>query len=179
MPRHWKPPRSAICRRMRPNELGQMTWDGLPFDGAKLAALLGDALLVYRRDDKPDIPFPGLLDLPGGGREGDESPAQCALRELAEEFGLAVAPDRIHYSRAYRLGDGVTISHFLAVHLSEDEVAAVRFGEEGQDWALLPIADYLSDSDAIPRLRDWLAAYVAAAATIRYLDTTPQSDGKT
>ena len=118
-----------------------MTWDGLPFGGAKLAALLGDALLVYRRDDAANIPFPGLLDLPGGGREGGESPAECALRELAEEFGLTVATDRIHYSRAYQLGDGVTISHFLAVHLSEDEVATVRFGDEGQDWALLPIAD--------------------------------------
>lgn len=156
-----------------------MNWDGLPFGGAKLAALLGDALLVYRRDDAPGIPFPGLLDLPGGGREGDESPAECALRELAEEFGLAVAPHRIHYSRAYRLSDGVTISHFLAVHLSEDEVAAVRFGDEGQDWALLPIADYLSDPDAIPPLRDWLAHYLAAAETIRCLDTTSQSSGNT
>jgi 8-oxo-dGTP diphosphatase len=156
-----------------------MSWDGLPFGGAKLAALLGDALLVYRRDDKPDIPFPGLLDLPGGGREGGESPAECALRELAEEFGIGLSVERIHYHRTYRLGDGVTISHFLAVHLTEDEVAAVRFGDEGQDWALLPIADYLSDSDAIPRLRDWLAAYVAAAETIRYLDTPSQSGGNT
>ncbi len=151
----------------------------MPFGGAKLAALLGDALLVYRRDDKPDIPFPGLLDLPGGGREGGESPAECALRELAEEFGIGLPVDRVHYHRAYLLGDGVTISHFLAVHLTEDDVAAVRFGDEGQDWALLPIADYLSDPDAIPRLRDWLAAYVAAAETVRCLDTTSQSGGNT
>jgi 8-oxo-dGTP diphosphatase len=156
-----------------------MSWDGMPFGGAKLAALLGDALLVYRRDDKPDIPFPGLLDLPGGGREGGESPAECALRELAEEFGIGLPVDRVHYHRAYPLGDGVTISHFLAVHLTEDEVAAVRFGDEGQDWALLPIADYLSDPDAIPRLRDWLAAYVSAAETVRCLDTTSQSNGNT
>ena len=156
-----------------------MTWDGLPFGGAKLAALLGDALLVYRRDDAVDIPFPGLLDLPGGGREGGESPAECALRELAEEFGLTVATDRIHYSRAYQLGDGVTISHFLAVHLSEDEVATVRFGDEGQDWALLPIADYMTDPDAIPRLCDWLAHCLAAAEMIRCLDTTSQSGGNT
>ncbi|MEY2882621.1 MAG: hypothetical protein RL490_345 [Pseudomonadota bacterium] len=138
-----------------------MSWDGLPFAGAKLAAVLGDALLVYRRDDRPDIPFPGLLDLPGGGREGGESPAECALRELAEEFGITIPADRIHYHQHYLLGDGVTVSHFLALTLTEAEVAAVRFGDEGQDWALLPIADYIADADAVPRLRDWLSAYHA------------------
>lgn len=164
---------------MQPNDAAQMTWDGMPFGGAKLAALLGSALLVYRRDDTADIAFPGLLDLPGGGRKGGENPAQCALRELAEEFGVSVATDRIHYHRAYLLTDGVTISHFLAVHLTDNEVAAVRFGDEGQDWALLPIADYLSDPDAIPPLRDWLSHYLAAASTIRCLDTTPETNGKT
>jgi 8-oxo-dGTP diphosphatase len=163
---------------MPPNEPGRMNWDGTAFGGAKLAALLRDALLVYRRDDKPDIPFPGLLDLPGGGREGDESPAECALRELHEEFGILIAADRVHYHRAYLLGDGTTISHFLAVHLTEDEVSAVRFGDEGQDWALMPAADYLADEDAIPRLRDWLGHYLAAASAIRYLDTTSENHGK-
>lgn len=147
-----------------PNEPGNMSWDGAPFGGAKLAAMLGDTLLVYRRDDSPDIPFPGLLDLPGGGREGGESPAECALRELAEEFGIALPVERIHYARAYLLGDGVTISHFLAVHLTEADVAAVRFGDEGQDWALLPAADFIADEDAVPRLRDWLGHYLAAEA---------------
>ncbi len=154
------------------------TWDGAAFGGAKIAALLGDALLVYRRDDKPGIPFPGMLDLPGGGREGDESPAECALRELAEEFGLQLPPGRIHYARAYLLGDGATVSHFLAAHITEAEVAAVQFGDEGQDWVLLPAADFIADEDAVPRLRDWLEHYLAADAHIRYLDTTSKNPGK-
>jgi 8-oxo-dGTP diphosphatase len=155
-----------------------MIWDGAPFGGAKLAALLGDALLVYRRDDNPGIPFPGLLDLPGGGREGDESPAECALRELDEEFGIRIAADRVHYHRAYLLSDGATVSHFLAVHLTEAEVAAVHFGDEGQDWALLPAVDFIADRDVVPRLRDWLGHYLAADSEIRYLNTTSKNPGK-
>jgi 8-oxo-dGTP diphosphatase len=59
-----------------------------PFVGCKLALLDGERVLVYTRDDRPDIQFPGMLDLPGGGREGNESPEDCVLRELEEEFGL-------------------------------------------------------------------------------------------
>ena len=46
------------------------------FVGAKLALFLGEELLVIRRDDRPDIPWPDFLDFPGGGREGDEG---CAV----------------------------------------------------------------------------------------------------
>ena len=63
------------------------------FHGAKVALFIEDQLLVYRRDDRPDIPFPDMLDLPGGGREQDESGAQCVARETWEEFGLRIAVD--------------------------------------------------------------------------------------
>ena len=155
-----------------------MKWDGAAFGGAKLAAMCGNALLVYRRDDRPDIPFPGLLDLPGGGREGDESPAECVLRELAKEFDISLATDRLHYARANLLGDGSTLSWFFAVHLSEEEVAAVKFGDEGQDWALMPAADYIADEDAVPPLRDWLVHYLKAESAVRYLDTSLENPGK-
>ena len=63
----------------------------LPFSGAKIALFMGDDLLVIKRDDKPDIPYPGHWDLPGGGREGDETPELCALREAREEAQLVLA----------------------------------------------------------------------------------------
>ncbi|KAB7646140.1 NUDIX domain-containing protein [Polymorphobacter fuscus] len=154
-----------------------MRWDGADFGGAKLAALHDGGLLAYRRDDRPELPFPGMIDLPGGGREGDESPEDCALRELAEEFGIVVPSARIHYRRAYLLGDGATVSHFLAVRLTAEEVASVQFGDEGQDWALMPVADFIDDAEAVPRLREWLRHYLAADETVRYLDTTSKNPG--
>lgn len=155
-----------------------MIWDGAPFGGAKLAALCGDSLLAYARDDKPGIPYPGMIDLPGGGREADENPAECVLRELAEEFGITLPADRLHYHRTYLLADGATVSHFFAAHLTEAEVAAVRFGDEGQDWALMPAADFIADEHAVPKLREWVATYLAADAAIRYLDTASKNPGK-
>ena len=164
-----------------------MIWDGSPFGGTKMAAILGEALLVYARDDRPYIPFPGMLDLPGGGREGDETPAQCVTRELFEEFGVRLDVDRLHYHRPYRLGDGSSVAHFFAARLSEAEVVGVRFGDEGQDWALMPMADFIADDDAVPQLREWLGHYLAADAEVsllaadtagRYLDTTLKNPGK-
>ncbi|TRY16665.1 NUDIX domain-containing protein, partial [Geobacillus sp. LEMMJ02] len=72
-----------------------------PFSGSKIALFKDREILVYRRDDKPDIPFPGLWDLPGGGREGNETPEACVLRELHEEFGVTIPGSRISWSRVY------------------------------------------------------------------------------
>ncbi len=136
-------------------------WNGEDFSGAKLAALHAGGLLTYRRDWRDDIPFPGRIDLPGGGREGDESPADCALRELAEEFGLVVPAARVHYLRRYdQSWNMARPSWFLAVQLSAAELAAVAFGDEGEDWQLMPLDRFLGHGEAIPhlqlRLRDYL-----------------------
>ena len=155
-----------------------MIWDGSPFGGAKLAAMHGDALLAYARDNKLGIPYPGMIDLPGGGRKGDETPAQCVLRELAEEFGITLPSERLHYHRPYLLADGATVSHFFALNLSEADVAGVQFGDEGQDWALMPAADFIADANAVPKLREWVAAYIAADTAIRCFDTASKNPGK-
>jgi len=44
------------------------------------------AVLLFRRDDKPGIPFPDMLDLLGGHVEEGEDPAQAAVREMYEEL---------------------------------------------------------------------------------------------
>lgn len=129
-------------------------WDGADFAGAKLAAICGRHILTYRRDDRPDLPWPGMIDLPGGGREGDESPAQCALRELAEEFGLVLPPARIWWARPFAAMDAPgRTGWFLAAHLHASEAAAIRFGEEGHSPALLPVAEFLLNPKAIAPLQ--------------------------
>jgi 8-oxo-dGTP diphosphatase len=45
-------------------------------------------LLVYLRDDKPDIPFPGHWDFFGGHLEDRETPDEALVREVKEELDV-------------------------------------------------------------------------------------------
>ena len=74
----------------------------MPFAGAKLALFIGARLAVIRRDDTPRIPWPDYLDLPGGGREGCETPLACALRETREELGLEVPERAVSWGKRFQ-----------------------------------------------------------------------------
>ncbi len=137
------------------------------FRGAKLALIKDDQLVIYRRDQKEGIPFPGLLDMPGGGREGEESPEQCVLRELQEEFGLLLSESRLSYRRRYINTDGVTSSYFFAGRVSEQEVKAIEFGTEGQYWEMMAIGVYLEHPEGIPLLQSRLKDYLSTIADLQ------------
>lgn len=126
----------------------------MDFTGAKAALFCGASVLVYLRDEKPGLRWPGLWDLPGGGREGDEAPEDCLLRELWEEFGLRLAADRLVWRRVFpsMVEEGRT-SVFFGGWLTREEVGRVRFGDEGQGWELMPVAAFLGYARAVPELQ--------------------------
>lgn len=126
----------------------------MDFIGAKVALLCGDTLLTYLRDDKPGLPWPAMWDLPGGGREGSETPETCLLREVQEEFGLILPPDRLIWRKVWpSMMDATRASIFFAGRITRDEIAAIRFGDEGQYWQMMPVADYLNHPQAIPEMQ--------------------------
>lgn len=45
-------------------------------------------VLLFLRDNRPDIPYPDMWDIPGGHVEEDETPEQCIVREMREEMGI-------------------------------------------------------------------------------------------
>ncbi|MFI0395785.1 NUDIX domain-containing protein [Paracoccus jiaweipingae] len=125
------------------------------FIGTKIVATLGDCLLTFLRDDLPHIPFPNRWDLPGGGREGRESAETCALRELHEEFGLALPAIRLlsrHYFPATEEPQEIAVMFTLA--LRPHDLRRIRFGDEGQHWRLMPVADYVRHPHAVGPFRD-------------------------
>lgn len=84
------------------------TWEPKP--GFRKAAVLAPLffragrewlLFTLRRSDLPH--HPGQVSFPGGAREGDELPRECALRETEEETGLRAAAVRVLGSLPPRL----------------------------------------------------------------------------
>lgn len=131
---------------------------GQGFAGAKLALFLGDRLAIILRDDIPEIPWPGRLDLPGGAREGLETPQDCVLRETREELGLTVGLRDLRWGQRF-IGSAGPV-WFFAAHLHETRVQDVVFGNEGQGWSLMTPAAYLADPLAIPHFQDRLRLYL-------------------
>ncbi|MEH6660020.1 MAG: NUDIX hydrolase [Parasphingorhabdus sp.] len=124
------------------------------FHGAKVAIFIDDHILVYRRDNKPDIPFPDMLDLPGGGRENDESGAECVARETFEEFGISIAPDRFEPVQSYPNWRGSGhVALFFICRLSPEILDDIIFGDEGQGWATMAVTEFLTSDQAVPHLQ--------------------------
>lgn len=128
------------------------------FDGSKIALFLGDALAVILRDETEGLPFAGYWDLPGGGREGDETPFACGQRECLEELGLHVPQSAVDWSQAY--AEGVQTKWFFVAHLPASAADRVVFGDEGQCWTLMSPADFVAHAKAVPAFQNRLRAYL-------------------
>ncbi len=73
----------------------------LDFTGSKIAPFSGRMFSSNNLRDDKNIPGPNSVELPGGGREGDESPSECAAREVYEELGIHLTEDCLLWSKVY------------------------------------------------------------------------------
>lgn len=115
-------------------------------------------MLVIQRDEDPTIPYPGHWDLPGGGREGAETPEECVLRETWEEVGLTLLPQNFTWARRYERPRGTV--WFFATHMPREATAAIRFGDEGQRWDLMSPRAFCADPLTVPHFRDQMTLYL-------------------
>jgi len=132
------------------------------FEGAKLVLLLGERLLVIRRDDRPDLPWPGYLDLPGGGKEEGETPEACVIRETREEVGLSIRAGQFIWRRYYP--NDPTPAWFFAARLPGAVESEIRFGDEGQGWLLMTPQDFVASDEAVPHFRLRVQDYLKTVA---------------
>ena len=133
----------------------------MDFQGCKIALICGDKVLTILRDDKDDIPCPNMWELPGGGREGNESPFECAAREVYEELGIHLTEDCLLWSRVYPsvLYEG-RYSVFMVGQLRQEQFDSIIFGDEGQAYKLMPIEEFLKSKQAVPQLQGRLRDYL-------------------
>ena len=131
------------------------------FTGCKIALFCGDKLLVILRDDKENIPWPNMWELPGGGREGDESPFECVAREVYEELSIHLTEYCLLWSKVYPsmlFADKQSV--FLVGKLAQDQFDSIVFGDEGQAYKLMNIEEFLTSSQVVPQLQGRLRDYL-------------------
>ena len=104
--------------------------------------------------------FPLYIDLPGGGRENNESPYETFKREVKEEFGFKITKKDILYAKQYVSAmDASKESYFIVVRLNVTEKDIV-FGDEGLDFFLIETENYLKLNDAIRRQQNRVLDYI-------------------
>ena len=131
------------------------------FTGCKIALFCKDRILTILRDDKLNIPYPNTWELPGGGREGDESPFECVVREVYEELGIHLTEDCLLWSKVYpsMLFEGKE-SVFLVGKLRQEQFDSIVFGDEGQGYKLMGIKEFLGSDRVVPQLQDRVRDYL-------------------
>lgn len=145
--------------------------------GASIAILseneLGEHYVVaIQRDDKPDIPYPGWWELPGGTLEPGEDSEAGAVREGLEEVAIYVEPHEITGNDQHLVeGTGTPNTTLVVAIVSLEKVLRMQLGSEGKDCKLIELGNFLVDASVIPehrmRLRRYLVS-VGYAALAQY-----------
>jgi 8-oxo-dGTP diphosphatase len=93
-------------------------------------------LLIYLRDDKPEIPFPNHWDFFGGHVEAGEKPAEALVREVREE--LAIELEAFHFFRRYECRTGDAYANIKHIYYAQiDRPASDLALYEGQKLAAI------------------------------------------
>ena len=113
------------------------------FTGSKIALICGDKVLTILRDER------------------DESPFECAAREVYEELGIHLNEDCLLWSKIYPsvIFEGKQ-SVFMVGQLRQEQFDNITFGDEGQAYKLMPIEEFLKSKQAVPQLQGRLRDYL-------------------
>jgi 8-oxo-dGTP diphosphatase len=137
------------------------TYKKVDFNGAKGLVFLADKIIVYRRDDKTTS-FPLCIDLPGGGREGDESPFETFKRETKEEFGIDIDKSDIQFSCPVQsIIEPDKKSYFMVAKNLRFKPEDIIFGNEGTEWMLMTPQEFIKRPDGIERQQKRVEKYLA------------------
>ena len=131
------------------------------FTGCKIALICEGRILTILRDDKPTIPYPNMWDLPGGGREGNETPFECVAREVYEELNIQLSKEEVIWSWIFPgILDEKKQFVFLVGNLAKEEFDRIDYGDEGQGYKLVSFEEFLTSDRVVPQLQERVRDYV-------------------
>ena len=131
------------------------------FTGCKIALICDGQILTILRDDKEDIPWPNMWELPGGGREGNETPFECVAREVYEELSIQLSKADVIWFQIYpSMLDGNKKSVFLIGRLTQEQFESIIFGDEGQGYKLVSFEEFLTSDRVVPQLQERVRDYM-------------------
>ncbi len=131
------------------------------FTGCKIALICDGQILTILRDDKEDIPWPNMWELPGGGREGNETPFECVAREVYEELSIQLSKADVIWFQIYpSMLDGNKKSVFLVGRFTQEQFESIIFGDEGQGYKLVSFEEFLTSDRVVPQLQERVRDYV-------------------
>lgn len=126
----------------------------LSFQGVKVALINNGKVLTVLRDNIPNIPYPNMWDLAGGGRENEESPYETMRREVLEELNIDIPESSVvwvkHYESVTKPGKK---SVFMVANISDHQIESIKFGEEGQGYKMVTFQEFLDNKDVIEQLK--------------------------
>lgn len=125
----------------------------MEFNGVKVALLHNGRLLMHLRDNTPGLFNANMWDFPGGGREGGESPEECAIREVEEEFGITLTPDSFIWKKEYPAQKNPDERAFFFVgSITQSDIDSINL-TEGQKWELVEPEFFFESSDVVEALK--------------------------
>ncbi len=130
------------------------------FNGTKGLVFIGDNVLVYRRDEKAPR-YPLHLDVPGGGAEPNETPFETFKREVKEEFCLHISQEQIVYNRRYENSlKPDEFGWYAVAKLPKEAESLIKFGNEGIEYMLMTLDEFINRDDAWPTCQQRADDYV-------------------
>jgi 8-oxo-dGTP pyrophosphatase MutT (NUDIX family) len=96
--------------------------------------LVGGKYVLQLRDDKPEIPMPGMWSLFGGSVDKNEDHCSGIIRELKEELNLSI--DHTRYLWKYEFDEGVLSGEEKCFYFHEANITNLWGSHElleGQD----------------------------------------------
>lgn len=127
--------------------------------GSKGLVFIGDEVLVYRRDKNTKI-YPRSIDIPGGGPAAGETPFDTFQREVKEEFGLDIVQSDIVYVKKYPSTlEEIKFAYFPVAKLGSHHKDNIKFGNEGTEYMLISLDEYLGLTDAWPLFQNHAREY--------------------